>query len=53
MFCQASLIREEENLKQTIIVQDAITDKTIQANPFNKRPKVIPLVKTFKKIFKK
>ena len=52
-FCQINLLRLQDDFKRNIILQEAVTDKIIQADSMSKRPKVIPLRKMFKEIFKK
>lgn len=34
-----------------IVLQEAVTDKLIKADSMRKRPKVVPLKKTFNKLF--
>lgn len=52
-FCQANLIRLQDDFKRNIILQEAVTDKMIQADSMSKKPKVVPLRKMFKELFKK
>lgn len=52
-FCQANLIRLQDDFKRNIVLQEAVTDKIIQADSMNKRPKIVPLRKMFKEMFKK
>ena len=40
-----------DDFKMQIILQEAVTDKLIKADSMSKRPKVIPLKKTFNKLF--
>ena len=43
----------QEDFKQKIILNDATTDKLIQADSLNKNAKIVPLRKMFEKIFSK
>lgn len=52
-FCQSNLIRLQDDFKRNIILQEAVTDKMIQADSMSKKPKVVPLRKTFQELFKK
>lgn len=52
IFCQVNLARIADNFRQSIVVQEATTDKLIQADAMRARPKIIPLKKMFKKLFK-
>lgn len=43
-----------DNFRQEIRLQEAATDKLIQADAMsNRRPKIVPLQKTFEKLFPK
>ena len=54
MYCETNIIRINEDFKNSIILNEAVTNKMLQADPMgNKRPKIIPLVKTFKNLFQK
>ena len=47
-------IRIQEDFKQEIILQEAVTDKLIKSDAMsNKKPKIIPLRKIFNKYFEK
>jgi len=46
-------LRNVEDYKQSIILQEAVTDKLIQADSMNKRPKIVPLKNMFKRLFEK
>lgn len=46
-------VRNVENYKQEIILQEAVTDKMIQADSMSKKPKIVPLRNMFKGLFKK
>lgn len=52
-FCQANLVRLQDDFKRNIILQEAVTDKLIQADSMSKKPKIVPLRKMFKELFKK
>lgn len=52
-FCQANLIKLQDDFKRNIILQEAVTDKMIQADSMSKKPKVVPLRKMFQELFKK
>lgn len=52
-FCQANLIRLQDDFKRNIILQEAVTDKMIQADSMSKKPKIVPLRKIFQELFKK
>ena len=45
-------IRKIEDFKESIILQEAVTNKMIQADSMNKKPKVVSLQKMFEKLFK-
>lgn len=52
IFTQVNLSHIMDNLKQEIRVQEAVTDKLIRADAMsNRHPKIIPLQKTFEKLF--
>lgn len=54
LFTQANLCHIVDDFRQEIKLQEAVTDKLIMADAMsNKRPKIIPLQKTFEKIFPK
>lgn len=50
-FIQTNMIRLLDDFKMQIILQEAVTNKTIKADSMTKRPKVIPLKKMFAKLF--
>lgn len=51
-YSQANLIRNMDDFKQEIRLQEAVTNKMILADSMsNKKPKIIPLQKTFEKLF--
>lgn len=52
IYTQANLCRIVDDFRQDIKLQEAVTDKLIMADAMsNKRPKILPLQKTFKHIF--
>lgn len=52
IFTQSNLCKIMDQFRQEIQLQEAVTDKIIMADAMsNKRPKIIPLHKTFKKLF--
>lgn len=52
IFTQANLCRSIDEFRQEIKLQEAVTDKIIMADSMsNRRPKIIPLHKTFKSLF--
>lgn len=51
LFCEMNLIKIKEMFKQEIFLQEAVTDKLIQADSMSKKPKIIPLRKMFKQLF--
>lgn len=52
IFTQANLSHNIDDFKQEIRLQEAVTDKLIRADAMsNKYPKIIPLQKTFEKLF--
>lgn len=53
LYCEMQFVRVVEEFKQDIILQDATTDKLIQADSMSKRPKIVSLRKTFEELFKK
>lgn len=53
LFCEMNMLRIKEEFKQKIILQDATTDKIIQADSMSKKPKIVPIRKMFKELFDK
>ena len=54
IYTQANLAHSMDDFRQEIRLQEAVTDKMIMADAMsNRRPKVIPLQKTFENIFPK
>lgn len=52
LFCEVNLIGRNEQFKSDIILQEAVTNKLIQADGMSKRPKVVSLRKMFGGLFK-
>ena len=53
LYTQANLCYVMDNFKQEVTLQEAVSDKIIMADAMsNRRPKIIPLQKTFKNLFK-
>ena len=51
-YIQVNLLRIVDGFKQEIQLQEAVTDKLIMADAMsNRKPKIIPLQKTFEKLF--
>lgn len=54
LYCETNLIKLQDDFKQQIILQDAVTNKLIQADSMsNQNPKIIPIQKMFINLFKK
>lgn len=54
IFIQSNLCHVMDNFRQEIRLQEAVTDKIIMADAMsNRRPKIIPLQKTFEGLFPK
>ena len=54
LFTQSNLCHIMDDFRQQIRLQEAVTDKLIMADAMsNKRPKILPLQKTFEKLFPK
>lgn len=52
IYTQANLCHIIDDFKQEIKLQEAVTDKLIMADAMsNKKPKIIPLQKTFERLF--
>lgn len=52
IYTQSNLCHITDDFKQQIKLQEAVTDKLIMADAMsNRRPKIIPLQKTFEKLF--
>ena len=50
-YLQTNMIKMLDEFKMQIVLQEAVTDKLIRADSMRKRPKVVPLKKTFNKLF--
>ena len=50
-YLQTNMIKMLDEFKMQIVLQEAVTDKLIKADSMSKRPKVVPLKKTFNKLF--
>ena len=53
LFCEIQFIKQKEDFKQSVILQEAVTDKLLQGDSMRKKPKIVPLRKMFKELFKK
>lgn len=54
VFTQSNLCNMMDKFRQDINLQEAVTNKMIMADSMsNKRPKIVPLLKTFEKLFPK
>lgn len=53
LYIQSNMVKMVDDFKREITLQEAVTDKLIRADSMTKRPKVVPLRKTFKNLFKK
>lgn len=51
LFCEINSMRKNDNFKANINLQEAVTNKLIQADGMNKRPKIVPLRKMFEELF--
>lgn len=51
LYCETQFIKGIENFKQEIMLQEAATDKLIQADSMSKKPKIVPIRKMFKELF--
>ena len=51
--CNVTFDGDIDDFKRNIILQEAVTDKMIQADSMNKKPKIVPLKKVFNQLFKK
>lgn len=53
LYCEANLIKLQDDFKQQIILQEAVTNKLIQADSMlNQNPKIIPIQNMFSNLFK-
>lgn len=54
LYCSVYVIRLQDEFKQQIVLQEAVTNKVIQADSLsNRNPKIVPLQKMFSNLFKK
>ena len=53
LYCASNTIKENENYKQSIILNEAVTNKIIQAHQLNRKSKIVPLTKVFRNFFEK
>ncbi len=53
LYCEMQFIRVIEDFKQDVTLQEGVTDKLLQGDSMRKKPKIIPLRKMFKELFKK
>lgn len=53
LYCQVNLMKIQDEFKRNITLQEAVTDKLIQADSMSKKPKIVPLRKIFSELFKK
>lgn len=54
LFCMANSCKMTDDLRREINVQEAVSDKLIQSNPFlYEKPKIPRLIEIFKDLFKK
>ena len=52
-YCEVNLIRTHDEFRNQIVVQEASTDKLLMGDAMRKKPKIMPLKKMFKNLFKK
>lgn len=53
LYCEVNLIKLHDDFKQQIILQEAVTNKLIQADSMsNENPKIVPIQKMFSNLFK-
>lgn len=51
-YCQSNLIRNIDDLKREINLQEAVTNKLIRADSMSRNPKIIPIRDNYKELFK-
>lgn len=51
-YIQSHLIKIMDNLKREINLQEAVTNKLIQADSMSKKPKIVPIRDNYKELFK-
>ncbi len=53
LYCEVNLIKLQDDFKQQIILQEAVTNKLIQADSMsNENPKIVPIQNMFSNLFK-
>lgn len=53
LYCEANLIKLQDDFKQQIILEEAVTNKLIQADSMlYQNPKIIPIQNMFSNLFK-
>lgn len=52
-FCEVNIVRVHDEFRNEIIVQEASTDKLLMGDAMREKPKIMPLKKMFKNLFKK
>lgn len=53
LYCEVNLIKLQDDFKQQIILEEAVTNKLIQADSMlNQNPKIIPIQNMFSNLFK-
>ena len=52
-YCQMNIIRTQDDFRNNIIIQEGATDKLLVGDAMNKKPKIVPLKKMFKELFKR
>ena len=53
LYCEMQFVKNLEDFKQNIVLQEAVTDKLLQGDSMRKKPKIVPLRKMFSNLFKK
>lgn len=53
LYCQMSLMRIQDDFRNDIVIQEAMSDKLLMGDAMREKPKILPLKKKFKEIFKK
>lgn len=51
-YCQSNLIRNIDDLKREINLQEAVTNKLIRADSMSRNPKIVPIRDAYKDLFK-
>lgn len=52
IYCQTHLIKIIDDLKREINLQEAVTNKLIQADSMSRNPKIVPIRDNYKELFK-